>query len=71
MDWLDPFEDGPDWKDGGKAVELELTDGTVVRGVLDLYDMTPGPDEAPMFRVKTDSRTLSWFDDIRSYRFAP
>lgn len=69
-DWFDPFDNGPDWKDEGKTVEVELNDGILLSGTLEIYDMTPGPDEIPLFRVKTDSSELRWFDDIRRYRFA-
>ena len=71
MDWLDPFDDVPSWKEIGMSVEAELNNGSLVIGVLEQYDMTPGPDEQPLFRLKTNDAEMGWFDDIRRYRFMP
>lgn len=70
-EWLDPFDDVPSWRETGETVEAELTNGVMTGGTLDQYDMTPGPDEEPLFRLKTAEAELSWFDDIKRFRYAP
>lgn len=71
MEWLDPFIDVPSWGEMGASVEAELMNGSVVFGTLEQYEMTPGPDEEPLFRLKTENDELSWFDDIKRFRFVP
>lgn len=69
MEWLDPFEDAPGWTELNKRVEAELNTGDFVEGVIEEYEMTPGPDEQPLVRLKTDSGSLSWYDDIKRFRY--
>ena len=68
-DWLDPFDDIPDWHDMGKQVEAETTDGAHVIGELEYYDMTPGPNENPLFHLVVEGRKLNWFDDVAKFRY--
>ena len=66
MAWGDKW---PDWQDTGKRVELTLADGRKVVGTLRADDMTPGPDEAPIFTVKLDDGLTIDFVDHEDWRF--
>lgn len=59
----------PDWCDLGKRVEVVYADGTTAQGVLAYDDMTPGPDEAPLFYVRKDDGTQTSFFDHKTWRF--
>lgn len=68
-EWQDRSALWPDWGDGGRQVEVEYDDGTVVRGKLDLYEMTPGPDEAPVFRVVDSAGAQHSWEDHKRWRY--
>ena len=55
--------DWPHWGDEGKRVQVKYRDATEAEGVLVMEDMTPGPDELPLFTIrKDDGMQASWFD---------
>jgi hypothetical protein len=55
--------DWPHWGDEGKRVQVKYRDSTEAEGVLVMEDMTPGPDELPLFTIRKDDGTqASWFD---------
>jgi hypothetical protein len=60
----------PDWQDTGKFVEITMPDGRIFVGRLMANDMTPGPDEAPIFTVHSEKESLD-FCDADSWRFVP
>lgn len=49
----------PSWSDGGKTVEVERDDGTLVRGTLVIEDAYPDGDgdEFPVWGIEVDGRT--------------
>lgn len=47
-------EGWPDWQDEGRTVVLLMGDGAVVSGELVIYDQTAGPDEAPIWVVRSN-----------------
>ncbi|TAA12457.1 hypothetical protein EA658_09880 [Pseudoxanthomonas winnipegensis] len=55
-------DEWPDWKDLGRKVTATYADGRVVTGKLGYTDMTPGPDESPLFVIETDTGEESFFD---------
>jgi hypothetical protein len=66
MVWGDKW---PNWQDIGKRVELTLESGVKVVGKLTYEDMTPGPDEAPIFEVELDDGSKIGFVDHEDWRF--
>ena len=48
----------PGWKDGGRRVEIGGKAGALV-----YRDMTPGPDEDPLYNVQFDDGTRTSFVD--------
>lgn len=57
-EWKEAYSDDfPYWQDGGKRVEIKLEDGSIVSGRLVIVDMTPGPDEHPIFVVRPRGRS--------------
>lgn len=69
MKWLDPFNDAPSWTELNEQVEAELNSGGLVVGIIEEYEMTPGPDEQPLVRLKTARQTYRWYDDIKRFRY--
>lgn len=63
--WRNALNDVPCWEDMGRTIRAKLVSGDIVMGVLQQYDMTPGPDELPLFKLMLDDLTpYSWFDDV-------
>jgi hypothetical protein len=46
--WRSMMGDLPDWGDEGPA-EFKRRDGAILKGVLEIVDQTPGPEEYPLF----------------------
>lgn len=57
--------DLPGWLDNLRMIDAELEDGIVVRAELDLYDMTLGPEEHPIFRISVNGNTVNFVNVIR------
>lgn len=62
-------DDVPDWKDNGRRVEVEGQDGKIGKGVLEIVDQTPGPDEIPIFEVITESGVALIIYSAKRWRF--
>jgi len=59
----------PDWKDAGRRIEARYQDGTTANGKLEIEDMTPGPDETPMFIIRKDNGERASFVDCVEFRY--
>lgn len=68
-DWKESGSDWPDWQDGGKRIEVRYKGGLIATGVLEIKDMTPGPDEAPIFIVRKDDGAEASFVDADYWRY--
>jgi hypothetical protein len=65
------WDDGwPDWSDGGRRVEIQLNDGTVLAGTLRTDDVGfDGEDEYPIHVVVADDGTRHSFAGAKHWRF--
>jgi hypothetical protein len=70
--WMGRDAPWPDWKDDGAMVEVKLPDRAFpVIGKLFVSDMTPGPDECPVFRIRLPDGSDASFVDHDKWRFWP
>ena len=64
--------DTPSWEEKGHAVEVVMTDGRVVRGILTITDyMFDGEHEWPIWSIETADGAHVSFDDHERWRAVP
>lgn len=68
-EWHEWGENWPDWRDAGRRVEMRLEDGSIVCGILRVDDMTPGPDEAPIFVIEDSEGVKHSFVEHKQWRY--
>lgn len=60
----------PYWGDDGKRIDICHPDGTIETGVLVEYDMTPGPNELPLFRLVKDDGSHADLYGCSAWRYS-
>lgn len=69
-DWVKFGDDWPHWQDSGRRVDIKLKSGSIISGKLEIIDQTPGPDELPIFKIRTDAGDLESFAEHEFFRWA-